>query len=180
QTIEWRAEGFAQYAITPLLQLGLGLAGGRLEVAEGSDQVFEQIRARAEYSLTHKLAAQFSGGVEFRQFDASSSDRTSPVFALGIDWRPAAATEVTLQAFRRVGASALNVDEDFTVTGFEATFRRALRGGLQFSLAGGYHIASYRFLGGSENPRTDHYVFVRPGLFYRLTDRLQAGLTYQY
>ena len=179
QTTEWRAEGFAQYAITPLLQLGLGLAGGRLDVAEGSDQVFEQIRARAEYSLTDKLAAQFSGGVEFRQFDASTSERTSPVFALGIDWRPAAATEVTLKAFRQVGASALNVDENFTTTGFEASFRRALRGGLQFSLAGGYHVASYTFAGGGET-RTDHYVFVRPGLFYRFTDRLQVGLTYQY
>jgi len=179
QTTEWRAEGFAQYAITPLLQLGLGLAGGRLQVEEGSDQVFEQIRARAEYSLTDKLAAQFSGGVEFRQFDASTSERTSPVFALGIDWRPAANTEVTLQAFRQVGASALNVDENFTTTGFEASFRRALGGGLQFSLAGGYHVASYTFAGGGE-PRTDHYVFVRPGLFYRITDRLQVGLTYQY
>ena len=179
QTTEWRAEGFAQYAITPLLQLGLGLAGGRLDVAEGSDQTFEQILARAEYSLTDKLAAQFSGGVEFRQFDASTSERTSPVFALGIDWRPAAATEVTLSAFRRVGASALLVDENFTITGFEATFRRALRGGLQFSLAGGYHVVSYTFAGGGEN-RTDHYVFVRPGLFYRFTDRLQVGLTYQY
>jgi len=38
---------------------------------------------------------------------------------------------------------------------------------------------SYTFAGGGEN-RTDHYVFVRPGLFYRFTDRLQAGLTYQY
>jgi hypothetical protein len=179
QTTEWRAEGFAQYAITPLLQLGLGLAGGRLQVEEGSDQVFEQILGRAEYSLTDKLAAQFSGGVEFRQFDESNNDRTSPVFALGIDWRPAAATEVTLQAFRQVGASSLNADENITTTGFEANFRRALRGGLQFSLAGGYHVASYTFAGGGET-RTDHYVFVRPGLFYRITDRLQAGLTYQY
>jgi hypothetical protein len=179
QTTEWRAEGFAQYAITPLIQLGLGVAGGRLDVAEGSDQAFEQILARAEYSLTDKLAAQFSGGVEFRQFDESNNDRTSPVFALGIDWRPAAATEVTLQAFRQVGASALNADENITTTGFEASFRRALRGGLQFSLAGGYHVASYTFAGGGET-RTDHYVFVRPGLFYRITDRLQAGLTYQY
>jgi len=71
------------------------------------------------------------------------------------------------------------VNEDFTITGFEATFRRALRGGLQFSLAGGYHVVSYTFAGGGEN-RTDHYVFVRPGLFYRITDRLQVGLTYQY
>ena len=179
QTTEWRAEGFAQYAITPLLQLGLGLAGGRLDVAEGSDQTFEQILARAEYSLTDKLAAQFSGGVEFRQFDESNNDRTSPVFALGVVWRPAAATEVTLQAFRQVGASALSVDENITTTGFEARFRRALRGGLQFSLAGGYHVASYTFAGGGET-RTDHYVFVRPGLFYRFTDRLQVGLTYQY
>ena len=58
-------------------------------------------------------------------------------------------------------------------------FAALLRGGLQFSLTGGYHVASYTFIGGGE-PRTDHYVFVRPGLFYRFTDRLQAGLTYQY
>jgi Putative beta-barrel porin 2 len=179
QTTEWRAEGFAQYAVTPLIQLGLGIAGGRLDVAEGSDQAFEQVLARAEYSLSDKLHAQLSGGVEFRQFDASASDRTNPVFALGIDWRPAAATEITLQAFRRVTASALNVDENFTLTGFEATFRRELHVGLQFSVTGGYHVASYAFISGGQ-PRTDDYVFVRPGLLYRFTDRLQAGLTYQY
>jgi len=180
QTTEWRAEGFAQYAVTPLIQLGLGIAGGRLDVAEGSDQAFEQVLARGEYSLSDKLHAQLSGGVEFRQFDASASDRTNPVFALGIDWRPVAATEITLQAFRRVTASALNVNENFTLTGFEATFRRELHVGLQFSLTGGYHNASYSFLSGGEENRTDNYVFVRPGLFYQLTDRLQAGLTYQY
>jgi hypothetical protein len=179
QTTEWRAEGFAQYAVTPLIQLGLGIAGGRLDVAEGSDQAFEQVLARGEYSLSDKLLAQLSGGVEFRQFDASASGRTNPVFALGIDWRPAAATEITLQAFRRVTASALNVDENFTLTGFETTFRRELHVGLQFSVTGGYHVASYTFISGAQ-PRTDDYVFVRPGLLYRFTDRLQAGLTYQY
>ncbi len=179
QTTEWRAEGFAQYAVTPLLQLGLGVAGGRLDVTEGSDQVFEQILARAEYSFTDKLAAQFSGGVELRQFDARTSDRTNPVFSLGFNWRPAAATEITSRAFRRVVASALTVDENITLTGFEAIFRRALGGGLQFSLAGGYNLASYAFLGAGET-RTDHYVFVRPGLFYQFSDRLQGGLTYQY
>ena len=95
------------------------------------------------------------------------------------DWRPADATEITLQAFRRVAASALNADENFTLTGFEATFRRALHVGLQFSVTGGYHVASYTFINGGQ-PRTDDYIFVQPGLFYRFTDRLQAGLTYQY
>ena len=135
--------------------------------------------ARGEYSLSDKLLAQLSGGVEFRQFDASASDRTNPVFALGIDWRPAAATQITLQAFRRVTASALNVDENITLTGFEATFRRELHVGLQFSVTGGYHVANYTFISGGQ-PRTDDYVFVRPGLLYRFTDRVQAGLTYQY
>ena len=179
QTTEWRVEGFAQYAVTPLIQLGLGIAGGRLDVAEGSDQVFEQVLARAQYSFSDKLNAQFSGGVEFRQFDTSNNDRTSPVFALGFDWRPAAATQITLQAFRRVDASALNADENITTTGFEAMFRRVLFGRLQFSLTGGYHVVNYTFISGGQ-PRTDDYVFVRPGLLYRFTDRLQAGLTYQY
>jgi len=137
QTTEWRTEGFAEYAVTPLIQLGLGIAGGRLSVTQGSDQVFEQVLARAQYSFSDKLNAQFSGGVEFRQFDTSNNDRTSPVFALGFDWRPAAATQITLQAFRRTSASALNVDGNVTTTGFEATFRRLLGGGLQFSLTGG-------------------------------------------
>ena len=48
QTTEWRAEGFAEYAVTPLIQLGLGIAGGRLSVTQGSDQVFEQVLARAQ------------------------------------------------------------------------------------------------------------------------------------
>jgi hypothetical protein len=179
QTTEWRAEGFAQYAITPLIQVGLGIAGGRLDVEQGSDQSFEQILARAEYTLSDKLNAQFSGGVEFRQFDASSRDRTTPVLAFGLDWRPAAATDVTLQAFRRVTASALIPDENFTLTGFEASFRRALSAALQFSVVGGYNHASYTFLS-TGHPRTDNYLFVRPGLFYQFTDYLQVGLTYQY
>jgi Putative beta-barrel porin 2 len=179
QTTEWRAEGFAEYSVTTLIQLGLGVAGGRLSVTEGSDQSFEQILARAQYSFSDKLNAQFSGGVEFRQFDTSSSERTSPVFTLGFDWRPATATQFTLQAFRRTSASALNVDENVTTTGFEATFRRLLTGGLQFSLTGGYYVANYRFVGGNE-PRTDNFIFVRPGLLYQFTDRLHAGITYQY
>jgi hypothetical protein len=179
QTTEWRAEGFAEYAVTPLIQLGLGLAGGRLSVTEGSDQSFEQILARAHYSLSDKLNAQFSGGIEFRQYDTSNNDRTSPVFALGLDWRPAAGTQITLQAFRRVAASAFNADETITTTGFEAMFRRVLFGRLQFSLTGGYHVVDYRFVSGSE-PRTDNFIFVRPGLLYQFTDRLHAGITYQY
>jgi Putative beta-barrel porin 2 len=179
QTTEWRAEGLAEYAVTPLIQLGLGIAGGRLSVTDGSDQSFEQILARAQYSFSDKLNAQFSGGVEFRQFDTSSSEHTSPVFTLGFDWRPATATQFTLQAFRRTSASALNVDENLTTTGFEATFRRVLSGGLQFSLTGGYYVANYRFVGGNQ-PRTDNFIFVRPGLLYQFTDRLHAGITYQY
>ncbi len=179
QTTEWRAEGFAEYAITPLLQLGLGIAGGRLSVTEGSDQSFEQVLARARYSFSDKLNAQFSGGVEFRQFDSSTNDHTSPVFALGFEWQPATATQITLQAFRRVDASALNADENTTTTGFEAMFRRVLFGRLQFSLTGGYHAVDYRFVSGNE-PRTDNFIFVRPGLLYQFTDRLHAGITYQY
>ena len=179
QTTEWRAEGFAEYAVTPLIQLGLGLAGGRLNVTEGSDQVFEQVLARAQYSFSDKLNAQFSGGVEFRQFDTSTNDRTNPVFALGFDWRPAVGTKITLGAFRRVTASALNVDENITTTGFEATFRRQLVDGLQFSLTGGYQVVNYMSADGNQ-PRTDNFMFVRPGLLYQFTDRLEAGIAYQY
>jgi hypothetical protein len=179
QTTEWRAEGFAEYAVTPLIQLGLGIAGGRLSVTEGSDQAFEQVLARAQYSFSDKLNVQFSGGVEFRQFDTSNNDRTNPVFALGFDWRPATATQFILQAYRRTSASALNVNENVNTTGFEATFRRLLGGGLQFSLTGGYYAANYIFIGGNE-PRTDNFIFVRPGLLYQFTDRLHAGITYQY
>jgi hypothetical protein len=141
--------------------------------------VFEQVLARAQYSFSDKLNAQFSGGVEFRQFDSSTNDRTNPVFALGFDWRPAAGTNITLQAFRRVTASALNVDENTTTTGFEAMFRRHLVGGLQFSLTGGYHVVNYMTADGNE-PRTDDFMFVRPGLLYQFTDRLEAGIAYQY
>ena len=43
QTTEWRAEGFAEYAVTPLIQLGLGMAGGR-----GCHRPDLRVRIRAE------------------------------------------------------------------------------------------------------------------------------------
>jgi uncharacterized protein (PEP-CTERM system associated) len=58
-------------------------------------------------------------------------------------------------------------------------FRRQLVGALQFSLTGGYHVVNYMSADGNQ-PRTDNFMFVRPGLLYQFTDRLEAGIAYQY
>ena len=174
RTVEWRGEGSVDYAPTPVVRFGFGVAAGRVQVESSADQTFERLLARAGYSLSEKLEAEFRGGVEFRQSDGPVGDRTSPIFDLRAVWTPAAGTQVALEGFRRVEASAARPDQDYTLTGAALTFRQALRGGLHFAVEGGYHHA--RYIG---DARTDRYFFVRPGLFYNFAAWGNAGIAYE-
>ena len=175
RTVEWRGEASADYEVAPLVRFGFGVAAGRVQVESGADQDFERVLARATYSMTEKLVAEFRGGFEFRQSDGSVGDHTNPIFDLRVAWTPAAGTEVGLEGFRRVETSAARPDQDFTLTGASLTFRQAIRGGLHFGIAGGYHEAHY-----FGNARTDRYFYVRPGLFYNFAAWGNAGVSYEH
>lgn len=179
RTVEQRVETSLDYSATPSLQLGLGVAAGRVQVETSDDQIFERLLARAAYSLSEKLELEFRGGVEFRQSDGLPGDRTNPIFELRADWTPRAGTQVGLEAFRRVEASAARPDQDFTLTGIRMNVRQALKGGVHLGVEGGYHNASYTPIG-DDDSRTDRYFFVRPGLFYSFASWGNAGISYEH
>jgi hypothetical protein len=173
-TVQWRGEGFLDYNATSRVQVGLGLAGGVLEVDPGFNQTFERVLLRASYFHSQKLDAEFRGGVEFRQ-SVQPGDRTYPVFDFRARWTPVSGTRVGLNAFRNVNKSIFAPQLDFTLTGVSLTLERLMHAGLILSLNGGYQVANYI---GEE--RTDHYVFVGPGLSYPLGKWGSIGVTYEY
>lgn len=165
RSIEWRAESFLDYAISPVVRSGLGLAVGQVEVEGGADQVFQQLLARANCSLTEKSNFELQLGVDFRQSDGAAGDRNDPIFrALG-SWEVAAKTRLGLEAFRRVENSALQPDLDLLRTNVAVNARRVVHGGLHVTLAGGYETTEYGSIDDTED-RRDRYYFVRPGLLY--------------
>ena len=174
RTAEWSGAGFADFAVTPRVRFGFGMTGGLLEVQPGFDQVFERVLARASYSLSEKLEAEFRGGVEFRQ-SVQPGDRTYPVFDFRTRWIPAAGTRVGFNAFRNVNKSIFEPEKDFTLTGIDLTFERAILGRLLLSIEGGYRRANY--IG---EARTDDYFFIRPGLSYALGTWGSIGAGYEY
>jgi len=179
RTTEWRGEMGLDYALTPMIRLGLGGAVGRVYSEGGSDAVFERIFARAAYSLSEKFEAVFRGGVEFRQSDGYSGDRTNPIFELSALWRPTANTTVALEGFRKVETSSFLPDQDFTRTGFGLAIRQTIRGGMHLSVEGGGYLADYTATE-DDRARKDRVVYIRPGLFYSFAVWGSAGVSYEF
>jgi hypothetical protein len=175
RTAEWRGDISLDYAVNPSARFGFGFSGGILQVDRGADQVFQRVLARAGYSVSEKLDLDFRGGVEFRQSDGRSGNRTSPVFDLRASWTPSAGTRVRVSAYRRVGAAIEEPEEFIATSGVSLTFLRALHGSLYLSLEGGYEVADYASIS-----REDKYFFVRPGLLYNFATWGTAGITYEH
>jgi len=174
RTAEWRGEGFIDYLATARMRIGLGAAGGLLEVEPGFDQTFERFLVKANYALSEKVDAEFRGGVEFRQ-SIQPGDRTYPIFDFRARWTPVAGTRVGINAFRNVNKSIFQPERDFTLTGFALTFERALWSGVLVTIDGGYQVAGY--IGES---RTDDYFFIRPAIACVLGNWGTIGVSYQH
>lgn len=179
QSAEWRAESFVDFAISPVIRTGLGLAVGQVDVEGGADQDFQQILARANYSLSAKSNFELRLGVDFRQSDGPAGDRTDPIFHLLGTWEPAAKTRLGIEAFRRVENSALQPDLDLLRTSVAVSARRVVHGGFHATLAGGYETADYSDFG-AEDDRRDRYFFVRPGLLYNFAAWGNLEASYEF
>lgn len=173
-TVEWRGETSVDYALTGRVSVGVGLAGGVLQVEPGFNQTFERILARASYYHSQKLEAELRAGVEFRQ-SVQPGDRTYPVFDFRARWTPVAGTRIGLNAFSNVNKSIFAPQLDFTLTGAALTFEHIMAGGFLFSLTGGYQVADY-----VGEVRTDHYVYFSPGISYPLGTWGTVGVNYEY
>ncbi len=179
RTTEWTGQAALDYAVTPVVQFGLGVAAGIVETEVGSDAVFQRIFARAAYSLSEKFEAVFRGGVEFRQSDGPAGDRTNPIFEAAALWEPTVRTRLALEAYSKVESSAFLVDEDITRTGFALALQQTVRGGLHLSLEGGAYLAEYTGTEGGDQ-REDRVFYIRPGLFYSFAAWGSAGISHEF
>src|SRR5205085_10879444 len=89
---------FINYRYSDKVVVGMGgTAGYDFVVPPNPDQTFEQANLRATYQASGKISLNFSGGVEFRQFENNSrSEYISPVFEVGANYQPFDGTSVTL------------------------------------------------------------------------------------
>lgn len=179
RTTGWKVESYVSYEATPIVRFGFGGAFGGVAVEGGSDDVFEQILARASYKFSEKLDFEARGGVEFRQSDGRAGDRTNPIFSVAANYEPAEGTRLAVEAYRSVETSEFRPEESYERTGITASFRRAARAGIHLRLETGYQQSDYSGLA-DESGRRDRYFFVRPGLLYNFADWGNAGLTYEF
>ena len=181
---EWQVAGWMDYEVMPLLKTGLGITGGFVDVNPGANQTYQQILARATYSLTELLDVRGSAGGELREFDGGQRNRANPVFTLGASYHPQENTTLKLDAYRRSQASALQVknqDQNYTTTGFSGGVRQVLFENYALNLTGGYEKSDYTSnVGGQSADRHDNYFFAQFAADANLLDKLTVGVFYQY
>jgi len=178
---EWVIGGWIDYEVMPLLKTGLGVTGGFLDVDQGANQTYQQILARASYSLTELIDVRASAGGELREFQGGQKDRVNPVFTLGATYRPLENTAFKLDAYRRSQSSVILQDQNYTTTGFSAGVRQLLFENYAVNLTGGYEESDYTSnRPGVSATRNDKYFFTQIGLDWNPMDRLTVGAFYQY
>jgi len=154
-----------------------------VDVTPGANQTYQQIQARATYSLTELLDVRGEAGGELREFQGDQKDRLNPVFTLGGTYRPTENTTFKLDAYRRSTASALfsNQDFNYTTTGFSGSVRQVVFENYSLNLTGGYENSDYTSnVRGQSANRNDDYVFAHVEIDANLLEKLTVGVFYQY
>jgi len=152
--------------------IGVGSTGGVDFVDNPNpDETFEQANVRASYQATGKIAFNFSGGVEFRQFENNSrSEYISPVFELSATYQPFDGTSVTLAGSRRTFNSGVLAGQDFAGTTITASLRQRLLQRFYVGVSGGYQNSDYfSTVSGVAANRQDNYYFIEPTLDFSIT-----------
>ena len=163
---------FVNYRYSEKIVIGVGGTGGVDFVDNPNpDQTFEQANVRASYQATGKIAFNFSGGVEFRQFENNSrSEYISPVFELSATYQPFDGTSVTLAGSRRTFNSGVLAGQDFAGTTITATLRQRLLQRFYVGVSGGYQNSDYfSTVSGVAANRQDNYYFIEPTLDFSIT-----------
>src|SRR6266581_3502699 len=163
---------FVNYRYSEKIVIGVGSTGGVDFVDNPNpDQTFEQANVRASYQATGKIAFNFSGGVEFRQFENNSrSEYISPVFELSATYQPFDGTSVTLAGSRRTFNSGVLAGQDFAGTTITASLRQRLLQRFYVGVSGGYQNSDYfSTVSGVAANRQDNYYFIEPTLDFSIT-----------
>ncbi len=179
---EWTNRDWFNYNYTPNLTLSAGVAFGYVTISDSTDQYYEQILVRGIYTAAAKLAFTGNAGVEYRQFPGTGiSNRFTPVFSLGIVYRPYQQTELTLEAFRRVEYSALFVGDNYTSTGVDWTISQRLTSRFLIKNEGGFAYIDYQSSGQALFGIASYsYFYIKPEISYEFTSWLKGDIFYEF
>ena len=162
---QYEVKAGMNYQMFPKTKIGFEGAGGIVDQASTPLQYYQQIRLRINWLATGKLNFKFSGGVEAREFKGRDNIKISPVFSLGLEYRPFDGTGISMIGYRNISAASSLTGQDVTATGFEIAATQRF---LQKFIAGisfGYENDVY-FPSSGETPagsdRVDNYLFVPP------------------
>ncbi|MEY2410162.1 MAG: hypothetical protein QOF48_2832 [Verrucomicrobiota bacterium] len=178
---QWEAGAFLDYWLTPKLRVGPGINVGWIDVPASENQTYQQLVARASYSVTEKVDINGSIGMEVREFQGDQDNRWNAVFSVGAVYRPLQNTLLSLDAYRRDETSVALINQNYTLTGFSASVRQNLAVLYTASLTGGYYHAAYHSTvqGVSATRRDDHF-YLRTGIDWNASGRFTVGAFYQF
>ena len=180
-SMEWVNSNWVDYQAFPKTRIGAGLTFGYLKPEGGDSQTYQQALVRITNPLTGKTTVNASGGIEYRQLGGSGGTQTTPVFRLGVGYRPFDGTQITVEASRRIYSSASMAGENFVSTGGVVSIRQRLFKRYHAMLAGGYEDAKYEGTQGqASSARHDKYFYLRPGVTFAVTKWVTFELYYQY
>ncbi len=139
----WSTSDGLNYELWPRMIVGAGVTAGYVNLDIGSDQTYEQINAQVNWRATDKLSVQFSGGMEDRQYAASSQpDSLTPVFSGSLQYQPFADTQISVSGSRSVSPS-LVPGSDTTATSFGANISQTLFRKFTLNLGTSYNISKF-------------------------------------
>lgn len=183
-TLEW-----LNYQATSRTTLGLGVGGGYNIVKPGPDWAFEQLQGRIVWLPGEKLTIQFSGGVQFMQFDgtdrtgvtnALSGTEVSPIFAAAAAYRAFEHTSLSLSANHVIGNS-YEEGQFAESTTINAGLRQRFLEHLYLDVVPGYTMRDYKStLEGVPDGREDDYFSVYAGLSTTFFKKLNVSIFYLF
>jgi Putative beta-barrel porin 2 len=186
---EYQTRAGMNYQMFPKTTIGLEAAGGISDQSDSPLQYYQQARVRLIYVATGKLNLKFSGGVEVREFEGTNRITISPVFSLGLDYRPFDGTTISVVGYRNISPATSITGQDITATGFNISATQRF---LQKFIAGisfGYENDVYSANPGettvpgestTQTNRVDNYLYVRSRLTYSFVRWCSANAFYEH
>ncbi len=177
---ETRFRGFANYAMSEKLRLGLGAAYGRATSGGSADQDYQQALMRGVYFLTQKSTLFAETGLEQRQLKGLSKDQNNLVFRAGGSLALFPKTTLSVNASRTEIPSAVSSGTNVDATGFNGLISQALYK-FKLGLGAGYETVS--FIKTSKTSRdlaSENYYNLSFTTAYSIADWWDVGLSYSY
>ena len=176
---EYNTEDWFNYQVTEYMPVSLGVLAGEDDVANHQNQTFEQLRARARYSFTEKLAFDVSGGGELREYENGKHATLDPVFTVAAEYKPTERTSLRLGGLRQQYASIFN-GYNYSTTGATLELRQEITDRYTASVTGGYYSLDFTAANSGVMPYTGDYYLARMSFDAKIVRHLDCQIFYQY